>query len=456
MKKIYIFLVIWMVIVWTSCTHSYQVKYIVDNEIYQIVKIQKGKMVDDILAPQKENQVFMGWMYEGELFSFDDKIEKNMTLIAQYDTICHIEGHQFKDADCNTAKRCHICGKTEGLANGHIWIEANYQSPKTCAVCGESVGTKLFYQPVDLTYEINIKSTYLTISEYKNLKDYLKVFAILEEGEPVELSNEDIIVTACYQTHFETKMSANYVELSYNDMTICTSKILLGLFEYVPFNIGGLDVEKNSSFISSENMAQCRLSHQALEQYLIEKGYPNVYEYLVDLGWEMPGISKQYNPLTELVYVPILYYVKDGYCLYIDELNHLNSTTGEFVDFIRISKIPDALYKHQFAPIISPHLEKLYVLTRDITEYILQENETTMLQLLGKGYSIELLSFSNIEKDRLLFNIEAFCRQKNQTYVIDETMYIHYNYAEDIDIIVRIYATSDDYADITITWIESE
>ena len=231
MKKLGIIFIVLVCLILSSCRCQCEVNYIVDNEIYQIIKIQKGKMVDAILAPQKENQVFMGWMYEGELFSFDDKIEKNMNLIAPFDTICHIEGHQFKDADCTTAKICHICGETEGVANGHIWIEANYQSPKTCAVCGESVGTKLFYQPVDLTYEINIKSTYLTISEYKNLKDYLKVFAILEDGEQVELSNEDIIVTACYQTHFETKMSANYVELSYNDMTICTSKILLGLFE---------------------------------------------------------------------------------------------------------------------------------------------------------------------------------------------------------------------------------
>lgn len=440
----------------SSCKRQFEVSYIIDNDVYQIVEIQKGKKMEAVLAPQKENKVFVGWMYEGNLFSFDSKIEKNMTLIAKYDFICQVEGHQFKGGDCTHSKLCDICGETEGSALGHTWIEANYQSPKTCAVCGESVGTKLFYQPVELTYEINIQSTYLTISEYENLKDYLKVFAILEDGEQVELPNEDIIVNACYQTYSETKMSANYVELSYNDMTICTSKILLGLFEYVPFNIGELDVEKNSSFISSENMAQCRLSHQALGQYLIEKGYTNVHEYLVDLGWEMPGISKQYNPLTELVYVPILYYVKDGYCLYIDELNNLNSTTGEFVDLIQISKMPDAFYKSGLDQAISSNIGKLYFLTREITQYTIQENDSTALNLLGKGYTVYIPYFSNLEKDRLISNIETICVQKNQTYVIDKTIYIHYSYQEGVDVIVSIYPTSDAYADITITWMESK
>ncbi len=379
-----------------------------------------------------------------------------MTLIAKYDFICQVEGHQFKGGDCTHAKLCDICGETEGSALGHTWIEATYQSPKTCAVCGESVGTKLFYQPVELTYELNIKSTYLTKSEYENLKEDLKVFAILEDGKKVELPCEDIIVTSCYQTHPETKMSANYVELRYNDMTICTSKILLGLFEYVPFNIGELVVEKDSSFISSENIAQCRLNHQALEQHLAEKDYTNVHEYLVDLGWEMPGLSKQYNPLTELVYVPILYYVKDGYCLYIDELNNLNSTTGEFVDLIQISKIPDAFYKSGLDQAISSNIEKLYFLTREITQYTIQENDSTALNLLGKGYTVYVPSFSNLEKDRLISNIETICVQKNQTYEIDGTIYIHYSYQEGVDVIVSIYPTSDAYADITITWMESK
>jgi len=50
-----------------------------------------------------------------------------MTLIAKYDFICQVEGHQFKGGDCTHAKLCDICGETEGSALGHTWIEATYQ-----------------------------------------------------------------------------------------------------------------------------------------------------------------------------------------------------------------------------------------------------------------------------------------------------------------------------------------
>lgn len=393
-------------------------------------------------------------MYEDKLFSFDSKIKKDITLIAKYDDICHVEGHHFKDADCTNAKVCVICGVAEGNAVGHTWIEATYQSPKTCAECGETLGTKLFYNPVALAYEMDITSTYLTLSEYENLKEHLKVFAILKDGERVELSNEDIVVTSRYQTHLETRMSANYIELTYNNMTICTSKMLLGLFENAPFDLEGLDIEKDSSFISSENIAQCRINHNTLEQDLINQGYASVHDYLLDLGWEMPGFSKQYNSLTELVYVPILYYVKDGCCLYIDQLNNLDSTTGEFVDLIQISTIPDVFYENRLDEAISSNLEKLYFLTSDITHYTIQEGEQTLLHLLGKGYTVYLSSFSNLEKDMLISKIEALCAHKNQTYPVDGTAYMYYQYKEGIDMIISVHSTSDAYADITITYIE--
>ncbi|MCM1260866.1 MAG: hypothetical protein NC182_07040 [Prevotella sp.] len=454
MKKMIVFWGIVIVIALTSCTNSYQVNYIIDNDVYQTVEIQKGKRAEAILAPQKENQVFIGWMYEGKLFSFDNKIEKNMTFIAQYDSICQVEGHQLKAADCTHAKTCIICGQTEGNAKGHTWLDATYQAPQTCTVCGETIGTKLFYQPVECIYEIDIQSAYLTISQYENLKDYLKVFAILKDGKQVELPYEDMMVTTSYQIHPETNMSGNYIELSYNGMTIGTSKMLLGIFENIPFALNELDVEKDSSFISSEHMGQCQISHSSLETYLLAKGYTNMHQYLLDLGWEMPGLSKQYNPLTELVYIPILYYVKDGYCLYIDEHHNMHPTTGEFVDFIQISKIPDAFYKIGLDQAISSYIQKLYFLTRDIKQYTIQENEEVLLKLTGNGYSMHFASFSNVEKDQLISNIEALCAQKGQTYEIEGMIYVCYRYKEGVNLIVNINPTSDTYADISITWME--
>ena len=52
-------------------------------------------------------------------------------------------GHNWADADCETAKTCKVCGATEGTATGHAWIEATCYNLKTCNNCGITVGELL-------------------------------------------------------------------------------------------------------------------------------------------------------------------------------------------------------------------------------------------------------------------------------------------------------------------------
>ena len=71
----------------------------------------------------------------------------------KYDNACDTEcnvckatrsiTHDFKDADCETAKTCKICSATEGEALGHDWIDADCETAKTCKVCSKTEGAAL-------------------------------------------------------------------------------------------------------------------------------------------------------------------------------------------------------------------------------------------------------------------------------------------------------------------------
>ena len=63
-------------------------------------------------------------------------------------TVCGLtEGeaiaHTWLDATCTEAKKCTVCGLTEGEANGHTWLDATCTDPKTCSVCGATEGEAL-------------------------------------------------------------------------------------------------------------------------------------------------------------------------------------------------------------------------------------------------------------------------------------------------------------------------
>lgn len=51
--------------------------------------------------------------------------------------------HQWKDATCEAAKTCTLCGITEGDALSHTWMEADCEVAKTCSVCKKTDGEAL-------------------------------------------------------------------------------------------------------------------------------------------------------------------------------------------------------------------------------------------------------------------------------------------------------------------------
>ena len=145
--KIFLFANIFILLSFLSfvcgCTKRYKVTFIVDNETYKTVEVKKGNTIEKIEAPTKENHYFKGWFDENNLFDFSTSIKKDYNLVAKYDTFCDVDGHDWIDATCTTAKYCQRCGETEGVALGHIWKEATSQTPKTCTRCGVTEGDPL-------------------------------------------------------------------------------------------------------------------------------------------------------------------------------------------------------------------------------------------------------------------------------------------------------------------------
>lgn len=52
-------------------------------------------------------------------------------------------GHNWKEATCDTGKTCENCGRVEGAALGHNWLDATTEAPKTCENCGLTEGERI-------------------------------------------------------------------------------------------------------------------------------------------------------------------------------------------------------------------------------------------------------------------------------------------------------------------------
>lgn len=61
--------------------------------------------------------------------------------------------HEWKDATCDCARICTICGETEGEALPHVWIEATCSDPKYCSLCNTVQGEALGHEWLDATCE---------------------------------------------------------------------------------------------------------------------------------------------------------------------------------------------------------------------------------------------------------------------------------------------------------------
>ena len=63
--------------------NDYTVKFISDGETFKEEKVEYGDILKSPTEdPVKEDYIFLGWFYNGSIYSFDKKVTSNMTLNA--------------------------------------------------------------------------------------------------------------------------------------------------------------------------------------------------------------------------------------------------------------------------------------------------------------------------------------------------------------------------------------
>ena len=89
MKKItklfIIAVIITSLVIMTSCSKKFTVKFISDNELYKEVEVKKDSTVEEVTI-SKDGYEFLGWFKGEEIFDFDTKITDNVELTAKWKT----------------------------------------------------------------------------------------------------------------------------------------------------------------------------------------------------------------------------------------------------------------------------------------------------------------------------------------------------------------------------------
>lgn len=88
-KKLFLFFALLLafssILILSGCKKKYQVSFVVEGNVKEVVEVKKGETVSKISDPTKENNDFIGW-YDGDnLFDFNTKINKNYSLVAKFE-----------------------------------------------------------------------------------------------------------------------------------------------------------------------------------------------------------------------------------------------------------------------------------------------------------------------------------------------------------------------------------
>ena len=108
---------------------------------------------DTVLEVKSALAEFLGIPAEAQVFIFNDLTLENEKRLYEYglsdgdkvsvSSLCAVDGHTWKDANCVSPKTCSVCGQTEGEKAGHVWKAATCTLPKTCSICGETEGVSV-------------------------------------------------------------------------------------------------------------------------------------------------------------------------------------------------------------------------------------------------------------------------------------------------------------------------
>ena len=86
--SILVFLTVVMLFMWSMINQTYTVTFNSNGgTVITSKKVKKGKTLNKPDTPIREGYEFIGWYYNGEEYSFDSKVEEDVTLIAHWEQV---------------------------------------------------------------------------------------------------------------------------------------------------------------------------------------------------------------------------------------------------------------------------------------------------------------------------------------------------------------------------------
>ena len=149
-------------------------------------------------------------------------------------------GHQWQSATCTKPKYCRRCGKTEGEPLGHKYKPATMTTPKTCTVCGATSGLPVSQQSINSMIRGDRGSANNNGMVFVNNTDYTIPAELLQKlNNKIQQANDDL---SFYVVDLNTYATIGYnIDREMNSACVVKAAYCLYVFQQIEKGNGSLD-----------------------------------------------------------------------------------------------------------------------------------------------------------------------------------------------------------------------
>lgn len=149
-------------------------------------------------------------------------------------------GHNWLAATCTESKRCQRCGKTEGEPLGHTYKPATMTEPKTCIVCGATSGLPVAQQSINSMLRGDPGSTNNHGTVVVNNTDYVIPAELLQKlSNKITQANDDL---SFYVVDLNTYATIGYnIDREMNAACVVKAAYCLYVFQQIENGNGSLN-----------------------------------------------------------------------------------------------------------------------------------------------------------------------------------------------------------------------
>ena len=171
-------------------------------------------------------------------------------------------GHNWKEATCDTGKTCENCGRVEGAALGHSWLDATTEAPKTCENCGLTEGERIITDERFTTaatadiqgiwrYDLDMTGEMMDIPDFEGALSFAMIMELKNDGTmeiSFELGDTSDLEAYMIESIYKEYEVAGMDRAAADEDMMATSGMTVE--EYVEFTMGTADMDSIMGFFS--------------------------------------------------------------------------------------------------------------------------------------------------------------------------------------------------------------